>query len=38
MLERMSDFFEKRLGGYDEHMMPNVESAESMQLMLCNIG
>ncbi len=27
MLEKMSDFFEKRLAGYDEHMMTNIESA-----------
>lgn len=27
MLERMSDFFENRLNGYDEHMMTNIESA-----------
>ena len=27
MLERMSDFFEKRLDGYDEHMLTNIESA-----------
>ena len=27
MLEKMSDFFEKRLNGYDEHMMTNIESA-----------
>ena len=27
MLERMSDFFEKRLNGYDEHMLTNIESA-----------
>lgn len=28
MLERMSEFFEKRLDGYDAHMMTNIESAE----------
>ena len=28
MLEKMSDFFESRLDGYDEHMMTNIESAE----------
>ena len=28
MLERMSDFFEARLDGYDEHMMTNIESAD----------
>ena len=27
MLEKMSDFFEKRLTGYDEHMKTNIESA-----------
>ena len=27
MLEKMSNFFEKRLSGYDEHMMTNIESA-----------
>ena len=28
MLEKMSDFFEARLDGYDEHMMTAIESAE----------
>ena len=28
MLERMSEFFENRLDGYDEHMLKNIESAE----------
>ena len=27
MLEKMSDFFEVRLDGYDEHMKSNIESA-----------
>ncbi|MGM9683013.1 MAG: class I SAM-dependent methyltransferase [Eubacteriales bacterium] len=27
MLEKMSDFFENRLDGYDRHMMTNIESA-----------
>ena len=27
MLEKMSDFFEARLNGYDAHMMTNIESA-----------
>lgn len=27
MLEKMSDFFEARLAGYDEHMMTNIQSA-----------
>ena len=27
MLEKMSDFFEARLGGYDEHMLTNIECA-----------
>ena len=26
MLEKMSDFFEARLDGYDEHIMTNIES------------
>ena len=28
MLEKMSDFFEARLDGYDEHMIKNIESAD----------
>ncbi len=28
MLEKMSDFFENRLDGYDEHMLTNIESAD----------
>ena len=28
MLEKMSDFFEARLDGYDLHMMTNIESAD----------
>jgi len=28
MLEKMSDFFEARLEGYDEHMLSNIESAD----------
>ena len=28
MLERMNEFFDKRLDGYDEHMMTNIESAD----------
>ena len=28
MLEKMSDFFENRLEGYDEHMMTEIESAD----------
>ena len=27
MLEKMADFFENRLDGYDEHMMTNIEAA-----------
>ena len=27
MLEKMSDFFEARLDGYDEHMITAIESA-----------
>lgn len=29
MLEKMSDFFEKRLDGYDEHMLNNIASARA---------
>ena len=29
MLERMSDFFEARLDGYDEHMLTNIQSANA---------
>ena len=32
MLEKMSDFFEARLDGYDEHMLTNIESAEEFYL------
>ena len=28
----MSDFFEARLDGYDEHMLANIESAEEFYL------
>ena len=28
MLEKMSDFFEARLDGYDKHMLTNIESAD----------
>ena len=28
MLERMSDFFERRLDGYDEHMLRDIEGAK----------
>ena len=28
MLEKMTDFFEARLDGYDEHMLTNIESAD----------
>ena len=28
MLEKMADFFENRLDGYDEHMMSNIEAAD----------
>ncbi|MBQ7901151.1 MAG: methyltransferase domain-containing protein [Clostridia bacterium] len=28
MLEKMNDFFEARLDGYDEHMLTNIESAD----------
>ena len=29
MLEKMSDFFEARLDGYDEQMMTNIKSANA---------
>ena len=32
MLEKMSDFFEARLGGYDEHMLTNIECANEFYL------
>lgn len=28
MLEKMNEFFDKRLDGYDEHMLTCIESAE----------
>lgn len=28
MLEKMADFFENRLDGYDEHMLTNIEAAD----------
>lgn len=28
MLEKMSDFFETRLDGYDEHMLTEIQSAD----------
>lgn len=28
MLEKMSDFFENRLDGYDKHMLNDIESAD----------
>ena len=30
MLEKMSDFFEARIYGYDEHMMTAIESADEV--------
>lgn len=30
MLEKMSDFFEKRINGYDHHMMTYIESANEL--------
>ena len=29
MLEKMADFFENRLDGYDKHMLTNIESADA---------
>ena len=28
MLEKMAEFFENRLNGYDEHMMTGIEAAD----------
>ena len=28
MLERMDEFFDRRLEGYDEHMLTEIESAQ----------
>ena len=28
MLEKMAEFFEARLDGYDQHMMQNIEGAD----------
>ena len=28
MLEKMNEFFNKRLDGYDEHMMTTIESSD----------
>lgn len=32
MLEKMSDFFENRIDGYDKHMLTNIESANEFYL------
>ena len=36
MLEKMSDFFEARLDGYDEHMMANIECASEFYPFTAN--
>ena len=36
MLEKMSDFFEARLDGYDLHMMTNIESADEFYSFTSN--
>ena len=36
MLEKMSDFFEARLDGYDEHMMTGIESADKFYPFTAN--
>ena len=36
MLEKMSDFFEARLAGYDEHMMNNIESSNEFYPFTAN--
>ena len=37
MLEKMADFFEKRLEGYDEHMMTNIKSADEFYPFTANL-
>ena len=37
MLEKMSDFFEARLDGYDEHMLTNIESANEFYPFTANL-
>ena len=37
MLEKMSDFFENRLDGYDKHMMTNIESATEFYPYTANL-
>ena len=37
MLEKMSDFFENRLDGYDKHMMTNIESATEFYPFTANL-
>lgn len=36
MLEKMSDFFENRLDGYDEHMLNNIDSAKEFYPFTAN--
>lgn len=37
MLEKMSDFFEKRISGYDEHMPKNIDSANEFYLLTAEL-
>lgn len=37
MLEKMSEFFENRLEGYDEHMLNNIESAKEFYPFTANL-
>lgn len=37
MLEKMSDFFEKRLSGYDKHMLTEIESATEFYPFTANL-
>ena len=37
MLEKMSDFFEKRLDGYDQHMLNNIDSAREFYPFTANL-
>lgn len=37
MLEKMSDFFENRLDGYDEHMLNNIDSAKEFYPYTANL-
>ncbi len=36
MLERMNEFFDRRIDSYDEHMLNNIESAEEFYPFTAN--